>query len=262
MRRPLALLGASAAALLWGLPSAASAPAPSSLVSQGDQLYGRYCLSCHGPNGMGSTKTGGRTIGAGPGRVQGVEQAVAPPLVGVGALAADFYLRTGYMPLQHLGLQPRRGPSPFTDAQIGALVAYVASLGKGPAIPAPHPELGNVSSGEKLFADHCAGCHQIVARGGYVTGAVPPALTAATPTQIAEAVRIGPYVMPDFSKSVISDRQLDSIVRYVEYAKHPDHPGGWSMGYLGPVPEGLVTWFLAMAALIAVCLSVGRRLRR
>ena len=94
-----------------------------------------------------------------------------------------------------------------------------------------------------------------------MTGAVPPALTEATPTQIAEAVRIGPYAMPAFSQRAIGTRQLDSIIRYVEYAKRPDHPGGWSMGYLGPVPEGLVTWFLAMAALVAACLAVGRRLR-
>ena len=261
MTRRLAHVAAAAAGAATVLCSPAAA-APHGLVTQGDHLYGRYCLSCHGPNGQGSTQADGRTIGAGPGRAQGVQQAVAPSLVGVGALAADFYLRTGYMPLQHLGLQPTRGPSPLSDEQIKALVAYVASLGKGPAIPTPDPERGNLSTGEQLFAGHCAGCHQIVARGGYVTGAVPPALTQATPTQIAEAVRIGPYAMPTFSKSAISDRQLDSIVRYLEYAKHPDHPGGWSMGYLGPVPEGLVTWFLAMTALIAVCLTVGRRLRR
>ncbi len=259
MTRTLALLAACAAAALLCGPAAAAAPG--GLVKQGDHLYGRYCLSCHGPNGRGSTQTGGRTIGAGPNRAQGVEQAVAPSLIGVGALAADFYLRTGYMPLQHVGLQPSRGRSPFSDEQIRALVAYVASLGKGPAVPAPHPERGNLSDGQHLFADHCAGCHQIVARGGYVTGAVPPALTEATPTQIAEAVRIGPYAMPAFSQRAIGTRQLDSIIRYVEYAKRPDHPGGWSMGYLGPVPEGLVTWFLAMAALVAACLAVGRRLR-
>ncbi len=257
-RLRLAAAAVGAAALLCS-PAAA---APGGLATQGDHLYGQYCLSCHGPNGEGSVRAGGRTIGAGPARTQGVERAVAPSLVGVGALAADFYLRTGYMPLQHLGLQPTRGPSPFSEEQIKALVAYITSLGKGPAIPTLHPERGNLSSGEQLFAAHCAGCHQIVARGGYVTGAVPPALTAATPTQIAEAVRIGPYAMPTFSKSAISDRQLNSIVRYVEYTKHPDHPGGWSMGFLGPVPEGLVTWFLAMTALVAVCLSVGRRLRR
>lgn len=259
--RGLAATVAVGALLAFAGPALAAPPPAGGRVARGDHLYGRYCLSCHGPNGTGSTQPGGRTIGAGPNRKQGREQAVAPPLVGVGALAADFYLRTGYMPLQHLGLQPRRGPVSLSERQIEALVAYVASLGKGPAVPTPHPELGSISSGEQLFADHCAGCHQIVARGGYVTGAVPPALTAATPTQIAEAVRIGPYVMPRFSRRTLSDRQLDSIIRYVQYAKHPEHPGGWSIGYLGPVPEGLVTWFLAMAALVLVCLAVGRRLR-
>lgn len=258
-RRLASLVACGAAALLFATAAAAS-PARG-LVARGDHLYGRYCLSCHGPNATGSTQPGGRRIGAGPDRLQGFQRAVAPSLVGVGALAADFYLSTGYMPLQHLGLQPRRGPAAFGKQEIRALVAYVASLGKGPAVPTPQPERGSLPTGESLFASHCAGCHQIVARGGYVTGAVPPPLTDATPRQIAEAVRIGPYVMPSFSRRALSDRQVDSIIRYIQYAKHPEHPGGWSIGYLGPVPEGLVTWFIAVAALIVVSLAVGRRLK-
>jgi ubiquinol-cytochrome c reductase cytochrome c subunit len=112
-----------------------------------------------------------------------------------------------------------------------------------------------------LFTEHCAGCHQVVAQGGYVTGALPPSLVEATPVQVAQAVRIGPYVMPKFSKRAISDRQLDSIVRYVEFTKDPRRPGGWGLGYIGPVPEGLVTWFLAIPALLVLCLMLGRRLR-
>ena len=38
--------------------------------------------------------------------------------------------------------------------------ASTASLGPGPAVPEPQPERGNVSAGQKLFVDHCAGCHQ------------------------------------------------------------------------------------------------------
>ena len=64
-----------------------------------------------------------------------------------------------------------------------------------------------------------------------------------------------------FSTKAISDRQLDSIIRYVQYAKHPDDRGGWSLGHVGPIPEGLVTWFLAASALVAVCLVIGKRLR-
>jgi ubiquinol-cytochrome c reductase cytochrome c subunit len=112
-----------------------------------------------------------------------------------------------------------------------------------------------------LFTDHCGGCHQIVGQGGYVAGAVAPPLEADSPVEIAEAVRIGPHVMPRFSKKAISDRQLDSIIAYVQYAKHPDDRGGWAIGHLGPVPEGLVTWLVAMAALVAVCVVIGKRLK-
>jgi ubiquinol-cytochrome c reductase cytochrome c subunit len=89
---------------------------------------------------------------------------------------------------------------------------------------------------------------------------VPP-LEDATARQIAEAVRIGPYVMPRFSKSDISDAQLDSIVRYVEYAKHPDDRGGWGIGNIGPVSEGMVTWLIGALVLLATCMALGQRLR-
>ncbi len=241
-------------------PDGAAAPSPNELVKRGKDLYGRYCVSCHGANGLGVRRSGPDRIGAGPLRDQAQQQGIAPPLQGVGALAADFYLRTGYMPLPHVGLQPRRARVLLRSDEIDALVAYVASLGRGPAIPTPHPERGNLAEGLHLFTNDCAGCHQIVAEGGYVTGAVPPPLEDDSPTQIAEAVRIGPYVMPRFSTKAISNAELDSIVAYVQYAKHPDDAGGWALGHLGPVPEGLVTWFVAAVALVGVCLVIGKRL--
>jgi ubiquinol-cytochrome c reductase cytochrome c subunit len=238
----------------------AAAPAAASPVQQGKALYGHYCVACHGANGEGTPAP--RPIGAAAGRVQRVQQAVAPSLRGVGALAADFYLRTGYMPLKQIGEQPRRSRVLFSDAQIRALVAYVASLGKGPAIPKPQPQRGSLSEGLHLFTDYCAGCHQVVAQGGVVTGALPPPLEDADDTQIAEAVRIGPYVMPKFSTRAISNRQLDSIIRYVDFTKHPDDRGGWDLGDIGPVPEGLVTWFIASVVLVGICMVIGKRLPR
>jgi ubiquinol-cytochrome c reductase cytochrome c subunit len=68
--------------------------------------------------------------------------------------------------------------------------------------------------------------------------------------------------MPTFSKRDISDSQLDSIIRYVEYAKHPDDKGGWAIGHLGPIPEGFVAWFIGMLSLVAVCIVIGTRLKR
>ena len=164
------------------------------------------------------------------------------------------------MPLGSVDTQPWRGTVLFSDREINALVAYVASLGNGPAIPTVHPDRGSLSEGLRLFTEHCAGCHQVVARGGYLTGARVPPLDEATPRQIAEAVRIGPYLMPRFSRNAVSDRELDSIVRYVEHSRHPTDRGGWGIGHLGPIPEGMVTWFVAALVLVALCLVVGRKL--
>jgi ubiquinol-cytochrome c reductase cytochrome c subunit len=240
-----ALLGA--AALIWAAPAAA-APQPS-----GRDLYEQGCARCHGGRGEGIASFGGPHVAIG-------KHMVGPPLIGVGAQAADFYLRTGYMPLQDATSQPRRKRPRFTEPEIRALVRFVASLGNGPAVPTPHPERGNLAEGMQLFTQSCAGCHQIVGQGGVVTGAVAPDLKDATPTQIAEAVRIGPYLMPRFSPRQIGPRELDSIVRYVQYAKHPSDRGGWAIGHLGPFPEGMITWLVAMAALVGVAILIGKRL--
>jgi ubiquinol-cytochrome c reductase cytochrome c subunit len=221
-------------------------------VSLGAQLFAGNCASCHGISGTGisSARPGAGFPGEGP------------PLRHVGALAADFYLRTGYMPLSSIHDQPGPDRVLLSNKEIVSLTAYVASLGSGPGIPHPRPASGSLSAGMQLFSEHCAGCHQILARGGFVTGAVVPPLQDVTPTEIAEAVRIGPYEMPSFSTGQISDAQLNSIIRYVLSTRHPVNRGGWGIGNVGPIPEGLVTWWIAAPLLLLACLAVGRRMRR
>jgi ubiquinol-cytochrome c reductase cytochrome c subunit len=257
MRRALGL-----AALALALPSAALADPPQAGIVHVDvppgtpakewgyQLFGGNCVTCHGPGGRG-------IYTARPG--SGDQQGLGPRLTKVGALGADFYLRTGYMPLRTPDVQPRRSRVLLSDREIDALVAYVASLGPGPSIPRPHPERGSLRDGLTLFTHNCAGCHQINAEGGYVTGGVAPPLEDATPVQIAEAIRIGPYLMPRFSEKQLGDQAVDSIIRYVQHTKHPTDPGGWAIGHIGPVPEGLVTWLIAMVALVATCVVIGKR---
>jgi ubiquinol-cytochrome c reductase cytochrome c subunit len=263
MRRRLLLLGLLALALpataAGSLPLPfgivdAGAPSSTPLRELGAQLYAGNCAICHGSNGAGMRGPAQRVAGALVGK--------GPPLRGVGELAPDFYLRTGRMPLGSVDEQPSRNPVLLDERQIRALVAYVGSLAPGPPVPHPHPERGNVSEGRTLFTEHCAGCHQVVGEGGYLTGADAPSLHEATPTQIAEAVRIGPYVMPRFSKRALSDSELDSVIAYVLYAGAPRDPGGWNLGHVGPIPEGLVAWLIAAAALVAVCVVLGRRLHR
>jgi ubiquinol-cytochrome c reductase cytochrome c subunit len=222
-------------------------------VQLGAQLFAGNCSSCHGIAGSGINHPR-----PGAGDVPGA----GPSLRGVGAMAADLYLRTGYMPLAAIHDQPSPHRVLFSDKEVRSLVDYVASLGHGPGIPAPSPQDGSESSGQQSFSLHCAGCHQIDARGGFVTGAVVPPLQDATARQIDEAVRIGPYLMPRFSSRQISQPELDSIIRYVLSMRHPDNRGGWGIGNIGPIPEGLVSWWIGAPLILICCLLVARRRRR
>ena len=219
----------------------------------GSELYAANCSTCHGIAGSGITKAR-----QGAGDVYGL----GPPLRGVGAMAANFYLTTGYMPLATPHEQPYTSRVLFTSKEIRSIQAYVASLGGGPSVPDPHPSQGSLAEGTQLFTEHCSGCHQEDARGGYVTGARVPPLQGVTATQIAEAVRIGPYLMPKFPVSQISEAQLNSIIKYVLSQNHPANRGGWGIGNIGPIPEGLVAWWIAVPLLLLTCLLLGRKARR
>jgi ubiquinol-cytochrome c reductase cytochrome c subunit len=242
-----AVLAALSAVALLGAGATGTARA-----DRGAELYAENCSSCHGVDGAGL---------ASPGPVNGVGDVAGfgPSLRGVGALAADFYLRTGYMPLRSPSVQPRRSHVEFSPAQIRELVAYVASLAPGPAIPTPHPAAGSLSEGMTLFTENCAGCHQAVAAGGYVPDAVAPPLGPNSPRDIAEAVRIGPNLMPRFSRERLTDAQLDSLIAYVIAMRSPDDRGGLALGHVGPVPEGLVAWLVAGGVLVVVCVAIARR---
>ena len=219
-------------------------PATAAAEPSGRQLFVEGCSSCHGFDAGGV-----------PGK--------GPDLHAAGASAADFYLRTGRMPLDvPTGEQPLRSEPAYDGRDIRALVAYIGSLG-GPAVPEVHPEQGNLSEGQHAFTTYCAGCHQIMGEGGVVTGAVPPDLKEATPTQVAEAVRIGPYLMPAFDSRQIDERMLNSIALYVQEVvqRPPDH-GGWGIGHIGPIPEGMIAWLLAGSALLLVARMIGERMDR
>jgi ubiquinol-cytochrome c reductase cytochrome c subunit len=223
-----------ALALAAAQPAAAAGDA-----RHGRDLFVQSCSSCHGLDAKGVHNAG-------------------PSLVGAGAAAADFYLSTGRMPLDTTGDEPVRSRPSFKRSQIDDLVAYIGSLGR-PKLPSSDPRKGNLSEGFHAFTEHCAGCHQIVARGGVVTGGFSPPLLTATPRQIAEAVRIGPYLMPAFDARQIDQHTLDSIARYVEWTRHPDDRGGWGLFQIGPVPEGMVTWFVGAVALLLVARAIGKR---
>jgi ubiquinol-cytochrome c reductase cytochrome c subunit len=222
-------------------PGELTQPTPSSpaLIGEGRGLFAAGCSSCHGLDLQGRA-------------------GVAPSLVGVGAGPVDFYLSTGRMPLESPRQEPLRTKPHYTAAQIRALVAYVSAFG-GPPAPDVEPARGDLALGLHDFTLDCAGCHQVVARGGLTVGALVPDLQSATPTQIAEAVRMGPYLMPHFDSHQLDQHALDSVARYVLWTRAPVNKGGWGIYNLGPIPEGMVAWFLALVALVLVARLIGER---
>jgi ubiquinol-cytochrome c reductase cytochrome c subunit len=242
----LALVGgALGVAFLSVAASAQPAPAPTGSeaadVAAGRQLYQVACTTCHGNEGEGVVDRG-------------------PPLIGVGAASADFYLSTGRMPLDRPRSQAERKRVAYTPVQIRQLVAYVASLGPGPPIPRIDPSAGNLAEGNRLYANNCAPCHSSAGAGGALGHAVyAPPLNRSTPLQTAEAIRIGPGAMPVFSEATLDDEQLASVVRYVEYLRHPDDRGGLGLGHLGPIPEGFVAWVVGLGAMLMAVRWIGTK---
>jgi len=212
-------------------------PSPE-LVAHGRQLYLTGCVSCHGVDGVGTE--------------------LAPTLVNAGAASADFYLSTGRMPAaQGLPYQPPRKQPAYAQPDIDALVAYVASLGTGPPIPAVVTAEADEAEGGVLYRANCASCHQSAGAGGALSyGQSAPHLKDATATQVVEAMRTGPGEMPVFSEQSITDEQANQIASYVEYLHDPNDRGGAALGGNGPVPEGLVALVVGVGGIIAISVMI------
>ncbi|MBA3529136.1 MAG: cytochrome c, partial [Propionibacteriaceae bacterium] len=129
-------------------------------VAEGKALFAVGCASCHGLNGEG--------------QVDGIIQ--GPPLTGVGAAAVEFQVATGRMPMARPAAQAPVKPNRYSPEEVAALAAFVASLGPGPAIPAPeqYDPAGvseeDIARGGELFRTNCSACHNFAGAGGALPG--------------------------------------------------------------------------------------------
>jgi len=221
----------------WTLVAGSSPAAGAQSAADGAALYGVHCATCHGTDGAGVSNRG-------------------PSLLHEGRAAADFALRTGRMPLADSHTQPSRGPVRFDEQQIVALVDYVGGLGDGPDIPDINAAAGSVSDGARLFRLNCAACHVASGAGAAIgTGGIAPSLMQSTPTQVGEAVMIGPGAMPVFG--AMTDEDLDDLATYVQRLQDDDTTGPTSLGGVGPVAEGLAAFAIGLGAIVALTRWIG-----
>jgi ubiquinol-cytochrome c reductase cytochrome c subunit len=239
------LVTGGAYAVTNSMTQARSSEESATLVAEGERLFLEGCSSCHGLSAEGST--GG------------------PSLIGVGAAAVDFQVSTGRMPLGGYGVQAPAKPPVYDEAETAALAAYIASLAPGPAIPsAADLDYSNadVAFGGELFRTNCSQCHQAAGRGGALSdGREAPDLMPATPEQIFTAMLSGPQNMPVFADSTLPVEDKQAIIAYIETLKTSDDPGGWALGRLGPVTEGLFLWIGGLLLAIVCAIWIGAKVR-
>jgi ubiquinol-cytochrome c reductase cytochrome c subunit len=200
--------------------------------AQGQALYEANCSTCHGLQGEGTAN--------------------GPSLQNAGPAAVDFMLSTGRMPLANPGDQPVRGEPKFTPDQTAAIVAYVETIAPGgEPIPTVDPAAGDLARGAEVFLNTCAGCHGAGATGDSVGGGqIAPTIDPADPTQIGEAIRIGPGLMPRFGPETIDQADLDSVAAYLLWLRDHGQDGGLQLGRVGAVAEGLVIVVVGLGLMI------------
>lgn len=240
--------------LISGGAYAAFAPAQANraetdteMIAKGRELFLVGCAFCHGRNGEGI-----KTVR---------NQAYGPSLVGVGAASVHFQVGTGRMPLAQPGAQAVRKEPVYNEAETAALAAYVATLGPGPAIPNPSDySTENLSAkeleeaivrGGQIFLTNCTACHNFNGSGGAMPrGGFAPKLKGVESIHIYEALLTGPQNMPTFSNGNLAPDEKRDVIAYLRSLEETPEYGGFGLGGLGPVSEGLAAWLLGIGSLV------------
>ncbi|MCW2787361.1 MAG: Cytochrome bc1 complex cytochrome c subunit [Marmoricola sp.] len=240
------LLALLASGGVYATLSPASADKPTNdaaTIAKGRALFAVSCSSCHGMNAEGILTQRGNNYG--------------PSIVGVGAAAVDFQVGTGRMPMAQPGSQALEKRPAFNSQEVSELAAFVASLGPGPSIPTSADYgIGKVTNsqmvqGGEFFRTNCTACHNFAGSGGALPkGKFAPALTGVSEKHIFEAMLTGPQQMPVFSNGVLTPEDKREIIAYLKTNEAAPSYGGFTLGSIGPVSEGMFAWLVGIGGLV------------
>src|SRR6478735_409080 len=204
-------------------------------AEDGKKLFQANCATCHGLDLQGTPD--------------------GPSLYGVGELAVEFQVATGRMPMAMQGPQAPQKPVQFTQDQIDAIAAWVQTQAPGPEFPDQEvlDGKGDVARGAELFRINCAMCHNVAAAGGALTeGKYAPALHTTSALHMYAAMVTGPQNMPVFGDMNLTTEDKRDIISALLFQQEAVSPGGFTLGSLGPVSEGLFIWIFGIGTLIAI----------
>jgi ubiquinol-cytochrome c reductase cytochrome c subunit len=210
-------------------------------IDEGKKIYDASCISCHGRNGQGVQDKG-------------------PSLIGVGSAAVEFQVATGRMPLARQEAQAERKTPLYTREEAQWIGEYIQSLGGGPQLPVESDAAmadGDVARGGTLFRINCSSCHAFGAGGGALSsGKFAPNMAESTPRDIWAAMLTGPQNMPVFGNNQLTPEEKRDIIAFIQNLQTDPDPGGWGIGRIGPVTEGLAVFLIGMVALVFATLWI------
>ncbi|MEJ7834371.1 MAG: c-type cytochrome [Nocardioides sp.] len=228
-------------------------------IEEGRRLFLVGCAFCHGTNGEGVLTQSGSQLG--------------PPLAGVGAAAVDFQVGTGRMPMAQPGAQAADKARVYNEEETQALASFVASFGPGPAIPdesdysieglSEEEREEAISRGGQIFLTNCTACHNFEGAGGAMPrGGQAPKIRGVEPKYIYEAMLTGPQSMDTFSNGNLPPDAKRDVIAYLETLEDQPGYGGFGLGGLGPVSEGLFAWLVGIGSMVGFAIWIAAHTTR
>ena len=153
------------------------------------------------------------------------------------------------------------------------MAAFVASLGPGPAIPdesdysieglSEEEREEAIVRGGQIFLTNCTACHNFNGGGGAMPrGGYAPSLHGVEPKHIYQALLTGPQAMPNFSNGNLSPEDKRDVIAYLGSIQENPEYGGFGLGGMGPVAEGMFGWILGIGGLVGVAIWIASHTTR
>jgi ubiquinol-cytochrome c reductase cytochrome c subunit len=76
---------------------------------------------------------------------------------------------------------------------------------------------------------------------------------------IYEAMVTGPQNMPVFNDMNITPEEKADIISYLKYLEETPSVGGYGLGSIGPVSEGLFIWIFGLGGIVALTVWIAAR---
>jgi cytochrome c oxidase cbb3-type subunit 3/ubiquinol-cytochrome c reductase cytochrome c subunit len=202
---------------------------PAAVVAEGRKTYGKFCATCHGPEGSGYAADN------------------SPSLRSATFLssASDAFLRAGITrgrPGTAMAAFGRALGGPLDAAAVNAIIAYLRDGGPPLRPLPPGPVNGDLKKGRVIYQANCARCHGTqTQRSSAIHLFNPILLETASFGFLRWAVEMGrpPTSMVPW-KGALTTAQIDDVVAYVRSMAVtpgiPARPPPTVAPALGPLP--------------------------